>query len=121
MQFPVGVEPEGVAVSPDGAMVINTSETTSIAHLIDWSAKKIVANILAPPRPRFAEFKPDGSELWGQVEPVSLAVVASRTAVFLAAAIVAYDPARGMLMRRGGFRPCQRLYSAVTPAYGFTQ
>ena len=45
-------------------MVVNTSETTSMAHLIDWPAKKIVANILVPPRPRFAEFKPDGSELW---------------------------------------------------------
>ena len=39
---------------------------------------------------------------WGQVEPFSLAVVAGCTAVFLAAAIIAYDPARGMLMRRGG-------------------
>jgi ABC-2 type transport system permease protein len=29
-------------------------------------------------------------------------VVAGCTAVFLAAAIIAYDPARGMLMRRGG-------------------
>jgi DNA-binding beta-propeller fold protein YncE len=48
MQFPVGVEPEGVAVSPDGAMVINTSETTSMAHLIDWSAKKIVAQHSRP-------------------------------------------------------------------------
>jgi len=40
--------------------------------------------------------------IWGKVDPVSLAVVASCTAVFLAAAIIAYDPARGMLMRRGG-------------------
>jgi ABC-2 type transport system permease protein len=39
---------------------------------------------------------------WGKIEPVSLAVVAGCTAVFLAAAIIAYDPARGMLMRRGG-------------------
>jgi ABC-2 type transport system permease protein len=39
---------------------------------------------------------------WGKAEPVSLAVVAGCAAVFLAAAIIAYDPARGMLMRRGG-------------------
>ena len=39
---------------------------------------------------------------WGQVDPVSLAVVAGCAGVFLAAAIIAYDPARGMLMRRGG-------------------
>ena len=62
--IPVGVEPEGVAVSPDGGMVVNTSETTSMAHLIDWATKKTVDNILVASRPRFAEFKPDGSELW---------------------------------------------------------
>ena len=39
---------------------------------------------------------------WGKVEPVSLAVVLGCTIVFLAAAVAAYDPARGMLMRRGG-------------------
>jgi ABC-2 type transport system permease protein len=39
---------------------------------------------------------------WGKVEPVSLAVVTGCTTVFLAAALVAYDPGRGMLMRRGG-------------------
>ena len=39
---------------------------------------------------------------YGQVDRVSLAVVAGCAAVFLAAAIIAYDPARGMLMRRGG-------------------
>jgi ABC-2 type transport system permease protein len=37
-----------------------------------------------------------------QVEPLSLAVVVGCTALFLAIAILAYDPARGMLMRRGG-------------------
>ena len=39
---------------------------------------------------------------WGKVDPVSVAVVLGCTIVFLAAAVVAYDPARGMLMRRGG-------------------
>ena len=37
-----------------------------------------------------------------QVNWLSLAVVAGCTIVFHGAAIVAYDPARGMLMRRGG-------------------
>ena len=63
-EFPVGVEPEGVAVSPDDSIVVNTSETTSMAHLIDWRNKKIVANILVDPRPRYAEYNKDGSELW---------------------------------------------------------
>ena len=39
---------------------------------------------------------------WGKVDPLSLAVVAGCTAAFLGAAIIAYDPSRGMLMRRGG-------------------
>jgi ABC-2 type transport system permease protein len=39
---------------------------------------------------------------YGKVEPVSLAVVLGCTVVFLAAAVIAYDPERGMLMRRGG-------------------
>ena len=39
---------------------------------------------------------------WGKLDPVSLAVVLGCTIVFLAAAVIAYDPARGMLMRRGG-------------------
>jgi len=39
---------------------------------------------------------------WGKLEPVSLAVVLGCTIVFLGAAVFAYDPARGMLMRRGG-------------------
>lgn len=83
-QMPVGVEPEGVAVSPDRAMVVNTSETTSMTHLIDWASRQAVANILVPSRPRFAEFKPDGAELWvwsevggkvSVIDPVRKAVV----------------------------------------------
>jgi len=31
-EVPVGVEPEGMAVSPDGRFVVNTSETTNMAH-----------------------------------------------------------------------------------------
>ena len=63
-EYPVGVEPEGVAVSPDDSVVVNTSETTSMAHLIDWRNKKSIANILVDPRPRYAEYNKDGSELW---------------------------------------------------------
>ena len=37
-----------------------------------------------------------------KIEWTSLAVVAAYASVFLVAAIVAYDPARGMIMRRGG-------------------
>lgn len=39
---------------------------------------------------------------YGQINLLSLAVVAGCTVVFLGAAIIAYDPSRGMLMRREG-------------------
>jgi ABC-2 type transport system permease protein len=40
--------------------------------------------------------------LYGEVEPVALAVVVVVTAVFMIGAILAYDPARGLLVRRAG-------------------
>ncbi len=39
--------------------------------------------------------------LYGQLEPASLAVVAGFTAAFLAAAVFAYNPSKGLLARRG--------------------
>ena len=35
-----------------------------MAHFIDTRTRQIVANVLVDARPRFAEFKRDGSELW---------------------------------------------------------
>jgi ABC-2 type transport system permease protein len=40
--------------------------------------------------------------LYGRLNTLSLAVVTGTAAVFLLAALIAYDPARGMLVRRGG-------------------
>jgi ABC-2 type transport system permease protein len=40
--------------------------------------------------------------LYGQVSWISLIIVAGCAAAFLSAAVVAYDPARGFLARRGG-------------------
>jgi PQQ-dependent catabolism-associated beta-propeller protein len=53
-----------MAISPDGKILINTSETTNMAHFIDIATRQVVANVLVDSRPRFAEFKRDGSELW---------------------------------------------------------
>jgi PQQ-dependent catabolism-associated beta-propeller protein len=53
-----------MALSPDGKLLVNTSETTNMAHIIDLATRKIIANVLLDPRPRFAEFTPDGTELW---------------------------------------------------------
>jgi len=62
--IPTGVEPEGMAVSPDGNTIVNTSETTNMAHFIDYKQEKIVANVLVDPRPRNARFRHDGKEVW---------------------------------------------------------
>ncbi len=40
--------------------------------------------------------------LYGKLDTTALAVVVGMTAVFLVGAILAYDPARGLLVRRGG-------------------
>jgi PQQ-dependent catabolism-associated beta-propeller protein len=51
-------------MSPDGKILINTSETTNMAHFIDPVKGQVVASVLVDQRPRFAAFTPDGSELW---------------------------------------------------------
>ncbi|MDV3243294.1 MAG: PQQ-dependent catabolism-associated beta-propeller protein, partial [Methylocaldum sp.] len=61
---PVGVEPEGIAVSPDGKWVVSTSETTNMAHWIDRSSLDIVDNTLVDPRPRACAFTDDSRQLW---------------------------------------------------------
>jgi ABC-2 type transport system permease protein len=40
--------------------------------------------------------------LYGELDPIALAVVVVVTAAFMIGAILAYDPARGLLVRRGG-------------------
>src|SRR5712675_2088593 len=57
----VGVEPEGMTISPDGKILINTSETTNMAHFIDTSTRQIVVNVLVDARLCFADFKLEGS------------------------------------------------------------
>ena len=64
----VGVEPEGVGVSPNGKVVVVTSETTNMAHFIDSETYEITDNVLVGQRPRFAEFTADGAQLWVTAE-----------------------------------------------------
>lgn len=59
-QIDVGIDPEGMGVSPD---VVTTSETTNMAHWIDTATKTIVANTLVDSRPRYAGFTRGGA-LW---------------------------------------------------------
>ena len=63
-QIDVGVEPEGMAVSPDNRLAVTTSETTNMAHIIDTASLTVVDNILVDQRPRHAEFTKDSKKLW---------------------------------------------------------
>jgi PQQ-dependent catabolism-associated beta-propeller protein len=67
-EIPVGVEPEGMGISPDGKLLVATSETTNMAHFIDTATNKIVGNVLVDSRPRFAEFTADGAQVWVSAE-----------------------------------------------------
>jgi len=51
-------------VSPDGKYTVATSESTSMAHVIDNASMKLIANVLVDSRPREAKFTADGKELW---------------------------------------------------------
>ncbi|MGH7102990.1 MAG: PQQ-dependent catabolism-associated beta-propeller protein [Acetobacteraceae bacterium] len=64
VQMPTGVEPEGMAVSPDGQLIVNTTETTNMAQFFSYKTGRNLANILVPPRPRWAAFTHDGREVW---------------------------------------------------------
>ena len=60
----VGTEPEGMGLSPDGKLLVATSETTNMAHFIDTATNQIVSNVLVDSRPRVAQFTADGNEVW---------------------------------------------------------
>ena len=63
-EVPVGVEPEGMGMSPDAKWVGNTSETTNMAHFISTEDYKIYHNVLVDQRPRYAQYTADGSRLF---------------------------------------------------------
>jgi PQQ-dependent catabolism-associated beta-propeller protein len=51
-------------MSPDGKVLVNTSETTNMAHFIDTETHKTFDNVLVDSRPRVAMFNPEGTQLW---------------------------------------------------------
>ena len=71
-------------MSPDGKLVVATSETTNMAHVIDTETNKVVANVLVDARPRYAALSTDGKSLWVTSEvggTVSLVDTATRKIV----------------------------------------
>ena len=63
-EIKVGLEPEGVGISPDGKQVLVTSESSNMVHIISVSENKMVANVLVGARPREVAFSPDGKFFW---------------------------------------------------------
>jgi PQQ-dependent catabolism-associated beta-propeller protein len=63
-QIKVGVEPEGIAFSPDNQWVASASETTNMVHWINTKTLEIVDNTLVDPRPRAVAFTADSQQLW---------------------------------------------------------
>src|SRR3546814_2034367 len=57
-----------MGVSPDGKTIVNTSETTNMAHFIDAETFEIKGNVLVDQRPRIAEYTDDGAEVWVSAE-----------------------------------------------------
>ena len=57
-----------MGISPDGKLLVNTSETTNMAHFIDTATNTIIDNVLVDSRPRVAEFTADGAQVWVSAE-----------------------------------------------------
>ncbi len=99
-----------MAVSPDDTLVVATSETTNMAHIIESATHKVVANILVDQRPRHAEFTPDGRKLWvtseigGTISIIDVATRLVESKVTSAIQGVAADQIQpvGMKMTRDG-------------------
>ena len=63
-EIPVGIEPEGVTISPDGSIVGVTSESSSMLHIITIPDHYLVGNVLVGARPRSLTFSHDGSSAY---------------------------------------------------------
>jgi YVTN family beta-propeller protein len=59
-RIPVGKEPEGVRVSPDGKYTLITNESDNSVSIIDNKTLKQVKHVIVGKRPRDAAFTPDG-------------------------------------------------------------
>ncbi|MGD9512050.1 MAG: PQQ-dependent catabolism-associated beta-propeller protein, partial [Geminicoccaceae bacterium] len=55
-------------VSRDGKWVVNTSETTNMAHFINTATHEITDNVLVDQRPRYAFWTADDAEIWVSAE-----------------------------------------------------
>jgi len=61
---PVGHEPEGVRVSPNGRWVIVTNETGNSVTVVDARSFKVLATVPVGKRPRDVAFTPDSATIY---------------------------------------------------------
>jgi len=93
----VGLEPEGVAISPDGKTVMVTSESSNMVHVIDVAAHKVIANILVAARPRGLAFSRDGSRAYVSSEiGDELAIIDTKTYKISKKAVIDVPKAKPM-------------------------
>jgi YVTN family beta-propeller protein len=59
-RVPVGKEPEGVRVAPDGKWVLVTNESDNSISIVDTKSFKVVKSVTVGKRPRDIAFMPDG-------------------------------------------------------------
>jgi PQQ-dependent catabolism-associated beta-propeller protein len=78
-----------MGVSPDGKIVVNTSETTNMAHFINTETYELNTNVLVDNRPRFAEFTSDGEKLYVSAE--------------IGGTVAVIDPDTGEILKKIGF------------------
>jgi YVTN family beta-propeller protein len=63
-KIPVGEEPEGVDLTPDGRQVWVTSEEDATVTVIDTAANKVIKTIKVGERPRNTAFSADGGKAY---------------------------------------------------------
>ena len=120
-EIPVGVEPEGMGVSHDGKWLVNTSETTNMAHFIDTDTHEITDNVLVDQRPRFAEFTADDAEIWVSSEVGGTVSVIDNATRKVKHKITLRDPGRAEARRSsrsasGSPRTASKAFVALGPA-----
>ena len=92
-RVPVGKEPEGVTVSPDGKTVFVTSEEQSAVAAVDIETMSLTKTMPTGPRPRSIAVTPDGrtafvtDELGAMVTVLDLTEAFCRAGAFLTAQV----------------------------------
>jgi PQQ-dependent catabolism-associated beta-propeller protein len=90
-----------MTVSPDGRLIVNTSETTNMAHFFDTETRKTLGGVLVDARPRIAEFRHDSKEVWVSAE--------------LGGTVSVIDPARRVVTHRITFEVPGLRREAIQP------